>query len=276
MKLRLFRHLWGLTAPHEEIFPKIKAEGYDGIESSLRAANANPRFQENLKQHEFEYIPQIFTSGSTVEEHVGSFEEQIEAAKIFKPRLINCHSGKDSWTFEQSVRFFRRVLDIEEREGVVVAHETHRGRIFFNPWACSRLLSRFDNLKLCCDFSHWVCVCERLVDDELEIISQCAERCVHIHARVGHEEGPQVSDPRAPEYAAHVEGHERWWDMVWDSQESRGLEVSTLTPEFGPPPYMPTLPYTGTPLVDLWDICTYMAKRQARRFAMRGSRGGEK
>ena len=50
-----------------------------------------------------------------------------------------------------------------------MAHETHRGRILFNPWITCRLLDRFEHLKLCCDFSHWVCVSERLIDDH------CAE-----------------------------------------------------------------------------------------------------
>ena len=47
------------------------------------------------------------------------------------------------------------------------------------------------------DFSHWVCVCERLIEDQIDIVRQCAERCLHVHARVGYEEGPR-SPNRAP------------------------------------------------------------------------------
>ncbi len=126
---------------------------------------------------------------------------------------------------------------------------------------------RFENLKLCCDFSHWVCVCERLIDDQTAIIAQCAQRAIHLHARVGYEEGPQVPDPRAPEYRQHLEAHERWWDIIWSAQKQRGMEESTLTPEFGPPPYLHTLAYTGTPVAKLWEICNWQAKRQAERFA---------
>lgn len=80
---------------------------------------------------------------------------------------------------------------------------------------------------------------------------------------------PQVSDPRAPEWDLHLTTHERWWDIIWDSQKRRGIETSYLTPEFGPPPYMPTLPHTGVPVADLADICDWMARREESRFSKR-------
>jgi hypothetical protein len=131
------------------------------------------------------------------------------------------------------------------------------------------MLDQFANLRLCCDLSHWVCVCERLIDSELAIIQQCAQHCIHLHARVGYEEGPQVPDPRAPEYARYVEAHERWWDLIWDAQQAQGHPYSTLTPEFGPPGYLHTLPYTQMPVADLWEICEWQAQRQAQRFQQR-------
>jgi len=40
----------------------------------------------------------------------------------------------------------------------------------------------------------------------------------------------------------------------------------TFTPEFGPPTYMPALPYTRQPVADLWDICMYMTQQFRARF----------
>ncbi|MDX2051229.1 MAG: hypothetical protein SFV15_02495 [Polyangiaceae bacterium] len=77
-----------------------------------------------------------------------------------------------------------------------------------------------------------------------------------------------MADPRAPEYQRHLEAHERYWDMVWDAQAKRGLERTTLTPEFGPG-YMPTLPFTHVPATDLSVICDWMAERQRTRFGQR-------
>lgn len=48
------------------------------------------------------------------------------------------------------------------------------------------------------------------------------------HCRVGYDHGPQVSDPRAPEWLPYMEGHERWWDRIWQAQKDRGMEYTTM------------------------------------------------
>lgn len=268
MKLSLYRHLWGIDEPWETVFPKIKEHGYIGIETHLLPSrDKQQQFSDLITQHNFRYIAMIFTAGKTVDEHVASFEEQVTETLDFEPVIINCHSGVDAWTEKESSQFFAEVLKIESKYNISIAHETHRGRILYNPWTTYRLLNQFSELKLCSDFSHWVCVCERLIDDQIEIIEKCAERTIHLHARVGYGEGPQVPDPRAPEYRKELEAHEHWWDMIWTAQNKRGVRESTLTPEFGPPPYLQTLPYTQSSAANLWDICNWQAKRQAERFA---------
>jgi sugar phosphate isomerase/epimerase len=269
MKLIIFRHLWGVAGGWEDLFPRFKRAGYHGIESALPPSADRKRFRGLLQKHGLEFIPQIFSYGKTVADHLDSLREQIAAAKAFAPRFINAHSGQDAFSEDDSIRFFEVALQLEGQCGVAIAHETHRGRILYNPWVTSRLLTRFPELKLCCDLSHWVCVCERLPDDQIGIIRQCAEHCLHLHARVGYEQGPQVPDPRAPEYQRHLEAHEAWWRMIWEAQEQRGLRVSTLTPEFGPPAYQHTLPFTGVPVSNLEEICDWQAQRQAENFARR-------
>jgi len=53
-------------------------------------------------------------------------------------------------------------------------------------------------LLLCADLSHFVVVTETHPADWklTEAIDALADRVIHIHARVGYEEGPQVNDPR--------------------------------------------------------------------------------
>jgi hypothetical protein len=269
MRLLLIRHLWGVAGAWEEVFPRLQELGYHGIEAALPPVADRGRFRELLDRHRFEFIAQIFTAGDTVAGHLESFRRQLAEAQALGPRLINSHSGLDAWTESDAERFFQGALETEAQTGVAVAHETHRGRVLFNPWITARLLARLGGLRLCCDFSHWVCVAERLLDDQTEILRQCAARCAHLHARVGYEQGPQVPDPRAPEYQPHLEAHERWWRLVWDAQEARGDRESTLTPEFGPPAYLHTLPFTHAPVSDLWDICNWQAQRQSQHFAQR-------
>jgi len=269
MELAIYRHLWGITEPWETLFPKIRKLGYQGIEHILPDENDRERFRTLLDQHGFKYIAQMVTTGKTVDDHVASFRKTVESARELKPVKINCHSGCDWFTEYEAKRFFGEALEFEANAGVAIAHETHRGRILYNPWTTERLLRHYPQLKLSCDFSHWVVISERLLDTEHDILAQSAERCIHIHARVGYEEGPQVPDPRAPEYERHVAAHERWWNMVWDAQEKKGMSESSLTPEFGAPDYLHTLPYTRTPVADLWDICNWQADRQRTRFSAR-------
>lgn len=266
MQLLLARHLWGVDLPWELAFPRFKAAGYAAIETVLPPIDQRPRFQALLQQHGLAYIAQIFTGGDDVRGHVDTFRSRVADAQTLSPLLINVHSGRDAWSETESIHFYQQALEIEASIAVPVAHETHRGRVFYNPWVTARMLDRFDNLRLCADLSHWVVVAERLLDDQPEIMEQVAKRCIHLHARVGYEHGPQVPDPRAPEYQQHLAAHERWWDIIWATQAAKGVQVSTLTPEFGPPSYLHTLPYTNAPVADLEAICDWQAQRQAERF----------
>jgi hypothetical protein len=243
--------------------------GYGGIDAPAPAPGDRDRFEQALRDHDFAYILQIFTTGDTVAEHVASFRQQVESGRALAPIMIGCHGGRDAWSEHESEQFFAEALEIEREFGIPVGHETHRGRILYNPWGTARLLDRFSDLKLVCDFSHWTCVAERLLDDQADIIRQCAARCIHLHARVGYEEGPQVPDPRAPEYRYCLDVFERWWQLVWDAQEAHGVGVTTLTPEYGPPGYLHTLPYTRQPVAGLWEICDWQAQRAAELFAER-------
>ena len=124
-------------------------------------------------------------------------------------------------------------------------------------------------MRLCCDFSHWCCATESLLHHSTAELELAIGRCIHVHARVGYEEGTQVPDPAAPEYARQLEAHEGWWDRIWQAHKARGEAFMTLTPEFGPPGYLHTLPYTNVPVADLDKVCQWMADRQVSRFAGR-------
>lgn len=273
MKLQLVRHLWGVNQVHglEHYLPRWREAGYEAVEVSLRKVPDRAMFLRFLKDSGLPWIPQIFSRdfvpGGTVREHLDSLQQQIEECLDAKPLFFNAHSGSDTWRLAQAEEFYGAMLEMEKRFGVAIAHETHRLRYFGNPWTTRPILERFPELKLTCDFSHWVCVAERLLDDCGEIIQLAADHCHHLHARVGFEEGPQVSDPRAPEWARHLAAHEKWWTTIWSSQKQRRMAVATLTPEFGPAPYLQLLPFTQEPVADLADICDWMARRESARFS---------
>lgn len=146
--------------------------------------------------------------------------------------------------------------------------ETHRGRYSFNPWLMRDVLLALPSLLITADFSHWCVVSERFVlDDEPELLSLTAKHVHHIQPRVGYSQGPQVPDPRAPEYASALAAHECWWDVLWDGMAARGYSRCTATPEFGPDGYLQCAPFTRKPVADLWEVNTWIGHRQRERFA---------
>ena len=273
MKLKLVRHLWGVDLSHglQHYLPRWRDVGYEALEISARHVPDRPGLLRFLKDNELQWIPQIFSNdfvaGGTVREHLDSLRAQIEEHLDHGPLFFNAHSGYDNWSPAEAEDFYGQALELEQQIGVPISHETHRLRYFATPWQTRHILQQFPALRVTCDFSHWVCVCERLLPDLADTIALAARHCHHLHARVGFEEGPQVPDPAAPEYATHLHAHESWWDQVWQSQQARGMADSWLTPEFGPPPYLHTMPHTQVPVADLADVCDWMARRQAGRFA---------
>lgn len=272
MQLALVRHLWGVDTGKdlEPRFAYWRDLGYEGIEAPLFAVSDFQRFRQALRDQAFFWIPQIFTGvdhSRSVEDHVRTLGEQMESCLEGRPIFFNAQSGCDAWSLQEAHKFFGRAVEIEKSIGVAVCHETHRSRYLGNPWNTMAILKRVPELKLTCDLSHWVCVAERLLPDCGEELAAAAGHCEHIHARVGYEEGPQIPDPRAPEWVNHLNAHETWWDQIWRAQRARGMQRSTLTPEFGPPPYMHTLPFTQQPLANLAEVCDWMALRQRERFA---------
>lgn len=273
MKLTLVRHLWGvdLSTGYKPHLAHWREAGYGALEASLRLVSDAHEFRRVLREEGFLWIPQVFSNmfegGGTVAKHLSTMREQIQECIDSGPLFFNVQSGSDSWTIEEAEDFYGAAARIEAEFGIALTHETHRSRYFGNPWNTIRFLDRMPEIKLTCDFSHWVCVAERLLPDAGPIFQRVARNCYHLHARVGYEQGPQVPDPRAPEWMEHLHVHEHWWEEIWSAQRSLGKAFTTLTPEFGPPPYLHALPFSQEPVADLEAICDWMAERQVRHFA---------
>ena len=62
---------------------------------------------------------------------------------------------------------------------------------------------------------------------------------IHIHARVGHGQAPQIPRPDHPAYQQEVRIFEEWWTGVWRLQSARGDQQTTFSAEYGPYPYTP-------------------------------------
>ncbi len=269
MKLRVYKSLWGMTGPIEAQFKPIRDAGYDGVESAAQEIRDPETFQSLLKEYGFDYVALVYTEGA---EHAEELRRRVGDAMKYNPKKIVAHAGRDTMSFGKTIRFFEQALRIEEELGIPIAHETHRRRPFYSPMNTLVLLRELPDLHVNADFSHWCCVTESMLEDHAEAIAIAARRAIHLHGRVGYENGPQVPDPRVPEWEDRVKKHEAWWDLIIASHLSRREQEFTFVPEFGPPTYMPTIPATGEPTADLWDVCLWSAERFRRQF--KGTNGG--
>lgn len=256
MQLLIFRALWGMTGPLHEQVERVAEAGYDGFELwPDQWAISRQEVMRLAVDH-----GQKLIVGALIADK-DALEPTLNALAAFEPVRINLHSGRDNMTAREAAAFFEEALRVERQIGVPVGHETHRGRILFTPWATADYLRQFDALRITADYSHWVNVCERLPEDETEALTLANHRAVHIHGRVGYEEGPQVPDPAAPEYAGHLAWHERQWKAIRDAHREAGEPLLTFTPEYGPPNYLHTLPHTNVPVANLWQVCLWGAAR---------------
>lgn len=212
-------------------------------------------------------MPLMVLNGSDPAEQQEEVRQDLADLADLGLRSVIMHSGRDFWGIEQAVAFYRGIRPIEESAGISVAHETHRGRTFGTPWATAKVLDEIPELSLCCDFSHWVLVCERVPVELEDWFERAADRCVHLHARLGSPQAPQVSVPGDPRHDEYRSAFERWWRLIWDRQRGRGLEIASATPEYGPPPYQPLPATDSDPDRELRQACDWQAQRLRELFA---------
>ncbi len=274
MELECYKTMWGHTGSFAEACRQALAADFDGIEGPVpESRQTRDEWQELLESTGLRYIAEICTAGSyvpdrsaTMGEHLSSLERNLERSMRLSPQKINCLGGVDAWHEEQSLDFFSCAIELAQQYGADISFETHRGRSLFNPWVTLRLCEQLVDLRLTADFSHWCVVCERLMDVERGILDQLTARVVHIHARVGYEQGPQVADPRLARYRGALESHRHWWRQIWYHQQRQGFTATTMTPEFGPDGYQQVDAATGTPVGNLWEINQWIATDQREQF----------
>lgn len=268
-KLLLMATNWGYEGTLDSYCAKVKKEGYDGIEIwwPTEKKDQDELFMA-LKKYDLEVG--FLTAGheSNYQQHFESFKKMINAAAtntIQKPLYINCHSGKDYFSYDENKTLIDHTIKLAKETGIKICHETHRSRMLFAAPVARKFMENIPELRITFDVSHWCNVSESLLQDQPETLALALERTDHVHARIGHQEGPQVNDPRAPEWDEAVRAHFAWWDKIVEIKKQKG-EVLTVLTEFGPPNYLPTVPYTQQPLADQWAINMYMMHTLRKRY----------
>lgn len=252
---------WGFEhLPFEDFIVKIKAAGFDGVDTWIPASSRNRKdFLRLLRSYQLPIVcHQHQAQGSNIKDFCRSFEYYLNLSMECDPILINSHSGRDYFTVSDQLRVIDVAQEFSSRNNIKVIHETHRGRLGFSPYNAMELFRLRPQMKVTADLSHWVCVTESYLEHCPDIIHETMLRSEHIHARVGHLQGPQVPDPRVAEWQHATGVFMNWWTRMIHHKQISGQKIMTITPEFGPPPYMVIDPATGKPLADQFELNCYI------------------
>ncbi|CAI7615992.1 unnamed protein product [Penicillium bialowiezense] len=253
-----FRTVWGISPGKNyedwaKWFPTLKAQGYAGVEVDFMDFSDLPSIRRLADEAGLEISVLIHAqwpsyagptpTGPTPQDLLESYRTKLEIAQTLKPYKINAHSGNERWTVDEAVEFYRGTLDVDAELGLAgkVCHETHRNTAFYHPESTASVLKRVPKLKVTADFSHFVVVCERLLDiyeEDKSAIRTIIPHVGHIHARMGTTQASQCPDPTHEAFKEERKYFESVWKQIIDVTATAS-EPITFVPEYGPFPYHP-------------------------------------
>jgi sugar phosphate isomerase/epimerase len=264
MQIKYLCTYWGSEDLSAKAFlDKVLSNGFDGVEINFpddrQFVDEFMSELERIRQTshpDFIFIAQQVLSNK--KETVAAYTERLTNRLNFlvglNPNAINSHTGKDFFDSAANLDILHLTEAIASKSGIPIWHEIHRGRFSFHLRTLLQYLNVFPNLKLIADLSHFCVVSESDLSDQQELLTRIYPNIQHIHARVGFAQSPQVNHPFAPEWKTHLDLYTTWWKEIIALQSQNGAAHLTITPEFGPFPYMPQAPFTQQPLSDQWEV----------------------
>ena len=236
---------------------KALHKGYKGIEINLPKDKTCVQEidKRRKKDKDFIFIAQqvLPFEKLNAKEYTRKMKSRLQSLVSLQPAFINAHTGRDYYSFDDNCRILEVAQSIAYKSGVKIYHETHRGRFSFHLYSLIRYLDKLPELELVADFSHWCTVSESMLQDQEALLDSVLPHVAHIHARIGYEQAPQVNEPFTPEWSMHTRTFVQWWQKIIDVNRDKRTQM-TVCPEFGPPPYMPVLPFTQQPVSDQWQV----------------------
>ena len=275
MRIKFFSPRWGYEhLPWEPFLRSVKEAGYDGIEwFPFGEGGDYLHVLHLLEKYELEFciVTAVLQACETSNDYLTELRKQLVALSELKteklaPLFISVQAGREYYRPEEIHACLDCCRDIRQQTGIPIYQETHRNKWSYAVHAVAPFLHSRPDLELTLDISHWFCVSESYLADQQAAVQNAVQQARHIHARVGFPEGPQVYDPALPEYAEALEEHLKVWDRWIHLRRESGADWCSITPEFGPPPYMVTAGRTAAPHEEQWRINRWMKELLQKRY----------
>lgn len=275
MEIEFFCPRWGAEHIDWDVFlQQVKDAGYRGIEWFPYGEDADVSMVTGLLEKyglKFSIVMTVLGNQHDFSDYLSQLEVQLGALaqmgeNIGGPLFISAQTGREYFDAKQIDRILACCLGVSRDTGIPVYQETHRNKWSFALHVLPVVLKRNPDFCLTLDISHWFCVSESLLEDQQEAMDLAISRTKHIHARIGHPQGSQVTDPALPQYATVLQAHLNIWDKWIDQQRKSGATYCTITPEFGPPPYLITTNTTIKAWEQQWNLNLWMKELLQRRY----------
>jgi sugar phosphate isomerase/epimerase len=275
LTIKFYYPRWGAeNIPWPQFLTEIKTAGFDGVEVyPLQTKADQPTMLSLLADNglEFSLLHAEMVEGKDFEKYKQALERNLYELvnyQTIKPQFITSQTGREYYTQDQMAQCFTICDRISKESGIQIIQETHRNKWSYAAHIVKDYLEKFPSLQLALDISHWFCVSESYLEDQQEAIDLAIKHTVHLHARVGHTQGPQVTDPRAKENKDALVHHLQCWDKWIAYLRITNMSKCTITPEFGPYPYMSYQTHTLTPIASQWEINCFMKDLLKNRYSI--------
>lgn len=266
---------WGFESlAWEDFLSQVKDAGYAGIEWFPQGAQSEiAHVSKLLERYDLEHtivmeVARPFTGFNDylfhLRQDLDNLLSTLSAAK--KPLFLSAQIGREFFSFQEIAACIQICTDMQHKHTIAVYQETHRNKWNFAAHVTLPMLRQQESLRLTLDISHWYCVSESYLLDQQEAVQLAVKHARHIHARVGHTEGPQVVDPAFEEYQEALHHHLRVWDEWVAHMKSLKKDFCTITPEFGPPPYLALAGRALDPVQEQWRLNLWIKNLLQNRY----------
>ncbi len=265
---------WGFEGIPWDVFLKqVKEEGFDGIEWFPFAEDGDYRTVLDLLNYyelDFAIVMAVIEPYSNFESYLLKLKNDLHQLMEVRdetksPLFFSAQIGREFFNEEQLKKCLILCKQVEEKYQTHIYQETHRNKWSYAAHVVAPVLEREPDLKLTFDVSHWFCVSESYLEDQQEAVNLAIAHAKHIHARVGSTQNSQVWDPANAEYEQALAAHLAIWDR-WIAKMKMNNEPITITPEFGPVPYLVKGNRTNNLRDEQWRINIWMKDFLKNRY----------
>lgn len=265
---------WGFEdIPWNVFLKQVKEEGYAGVEWFPFGEPGDYRAVLALLQYyklDFAIVMAVIEPYRNFESYLQKLEMDLHQLMEIRdqnkaPLFFSAQIGREFFDEQQIKKCLTLCQQIEEKYQTPIYQETHRNKWSYAAHIVAPVLANEPTLKLTLDVSHWFCVSESYLEDQQDAVNKAILHTKHIHARVGSTQSSQVWDPANAEYAEALAAHVKIWDQ-WIAQMKLANQPITITPEFGPPPYLVKGDRTNSLQDEQWRINAWMKDFLTNRY----------